>query len=90
MAEHVHLPLGVAVGGGLHAFELAAPRLPVGLGQEHARIEELVEQDRVSREVFGRPLRGPHQLREAREHRRMLGQKREIGAAAAHRLQEPE
>jgi hypothetical protein len=62
---------------------------PQWFGQ-HARIEQLVQQDRMSRQVIRGPLRRTHELRETRQHRRMLGQEREIRAAAAHRLQEPE
>jgi hypothetical protein len=74
----------------LHPRELRTPRLPVGLRQQHAQVEELVEQDGVSRQVVGGPLRRAHQLRETRQHRRMLGQEREIRAAPAHRFEESE
>ena len=90
VAQRVHLPLGVARVAREQARELGAPRAPIGLRQQHARIEQLVEQDRLARQVVGRPLRCAHQLRESRQHRRMLDQEREIGAAPAHRLEELE
>ena len=46
--------------------------LPVGLRQQHARVEQFVEQDRVPGEVVGGPRRTAHQLREPRQQRRML------------------
>ncbi len=74
LAQDVHLLLDVARLDGEQARELVPPRLPVGLREQHARVEQLVEQDRVARQVVGRPLRGAHQLREARQHGRVLGQ----------------
>jgi hypothetical protein len=53
--ERVHLALLVARVLREHARELGAPRAMVGLLHQHARVEQLVEQDRVPRQVVGRP-----------------------------------
>ncbi len=90
MTQDVHLLLDVARLVGEEPRELAAPERPVGFGEQDARVEQLVQQERVARQVIGRPLRGAHQLREPRQDRRMLGQQREVGAAPAHRLEQLE
>ena len=74
----------------MSARELRAPRVPVGRREQHARVEQLVEQQRVPRQVIGRPARRAHQLREARQHGRVLDQQGEIGAAPADRLEQVE
>ena len=91
VAKRVHLPLGdrlrdraaVRASSVRHASQS-------GSRQQHARIEELVEQNRVTREVVGGPARCAHQLRKPRQHRRVLGQQREIGAAPADRFEQVE
>ena len=83
VAQHVHLVLGVAGCAREQARELVAPRVPVRLGQQHARVEQLVEQQRMARQVVGGPRRRAHQVGEARQQRRMLDHQREIRAAPA-------
>jgi hypothetical protein len=90
MAERIHLPFGVAGIGFQHARELGAPGVPIRFRQQHARIEKLVQQDRVARQVVRRPLRRGHQVGEPRQHGRMLDQEREVGAAPVHGLEETE
>ncbi len=88
VAHRVHLPLDIAGVRVDLAFELVAPRRPLGLGQQHARVQQFVEQDRVTREVIGRPRRRTHQVGEPRQQRRVLDDEREIGAAPAHGVEQ--
>ena len=63
MAQHVHLPLGVV----RRIVELAAQARARAASQSGAsysvrRVEQLVEQDRMAREIVGRPRAGAGQL----------------------------
>jgi hypothetical protein len=83
MAQHVHLVLGVVGTLREKPRELDAPLRPVRLGHQHGRVEQLVEQQRMPREVVGRPCRCAHEVGDARQQRRMLDHEREIRAAPA-------
>ena len=88
MAQRVHLQLGVAVLVGEQSRQFAAPRIPVRFGQQHPRVEQLVQQDRMAIEVSRRPGRGAHQLRQPRQHRGVLDQERQVRAAAGDGLEQ--
>ena len=88
--ERVHLALLVARVLREHARELGAPRAMVGLLHQHARVEQFVEQDRVPRQVVGRPGGRAHQPGQPGNQRRMLDDEREIGAAARDGLEQRE
>ena len=88
MSQRVHLAFLVADVMREACGKLAAPGAPVGFREQHARIEQLVEQDRVLHQEVGCPLRCSHQLREPGQQRRMLDHQRQVGAAAADRLQQ--
>ena len=64
--------------------------VPVWLGEQDARVEQLVEEHRAPGQVIGGPGRCAHQLREARQQRRVLVQKRQVRAAAADRFEQSE
>jgi hypothetical protein len=49
--QRVHLVLGIALVIGERAREVRAPDAPVGLGEQDARVEQLVEQDRMRGEL---------------------------------------
>ena len=66
------------------------PSVPVGVGQQHAAFEQFVEQQRTPREIVRRPGARGHQLRETRQHRRMLDEQRQVDAASADRFQQRE
>ena len=72
MAQRVHLPFGIIAVRGKDARQLVAPRLPIGLGEKNARVEQLVKKDGVARQIIGGPARRTHQMREARQQRRMF------------------
>ena len=88
MAERIHFAFGVLIVRRKEARQFVAPRLPIGLGEERACIEKLVQQNRMPRQIIGGPRRRPQQMRETRQQGRMFDEQREIGAAAADRLEQ--
>ncbi len=90
VAQHVHLVLRVFRMGVEQARELRAPRVPIRLGEQHPCVEKLVEQQRMARQVVRCPSRRAHQVREARQQRRMLDHEGQVRAAARDRLQQRE
>ena len=88
MAKRVHLALRIAGMTRQQRRKFASPGIPIGLLEQDARVEELVQQHRMPGEIVRRPGRCARQLGEPRQHGRMLGQQRKVGAAPAHRFEE--
>src|SRR5206468_6466859 len=88
LAQPVHLPLLVALPGGELAPERLSESVPVRPREQGARVEQLVEHDRMPVEILRRPARRAQQLREARERRGVLLEQGEIRGAAADRFHE--
>src|SRR2546427_12370858 len=80
----------VALPGGELAPELPGESAPVRPCEQGARIEQLVEHDRMPVEILRRPARCAEQLREALERGRVLLEQGQIRGAAADRLPELE
>ena len=87
-AQDVHLALGIALVLGEAVGEFFTEAGPVGGDVVEARIEDLVEQDRVLLQVLRRPARRTHQFGDLGQRLRILLQQCEIGAAAADRFEE--
>ena len=85
-ADQVHLAFGIVRQVLQSIANLAAKLVPVGRREQHARIEQFVEHDRVALQVIRRPARFAGDIGDARERLRMLIQKREVRSAAAHRF----
>ena len=86
--QDVHLLLGVSRGGvHLHA-QLAGRGRPVRRGVERARVQQLVEQDRMGSQVLGNPGAGAHHRGEPRQRLRVFLEQREICAAARDALEQ--
>ena len=87
VTQHVHLLFHVAVG----VLEIPAQRSrqsrPVGSQGRCARIEQLIEQDRMLRQVLRGPRARAHQLGDAGERLRVLLEEREVGFAPADGLE---
>ncbi len=88
MAQHVHLMLGIVRPVAKQPRELGPPRVPIGLGEQRARVEQLVEQQRIAGEVVRRPGGRAHDVDEAGQERRMLDHEREVRAAPGDGLEE--
>ena len=69
-------------------FQALRERDPVRRRVSSRGVEQLVEQDRVAREVFGGPARGADHARDAHRAPGVLGEEREVRAAARDRLDE--
>src|SRR5438874_1167182 len=80
MSQRVHLSLCVVAMRGKHPRQLVAPRPPIRLGEERSRVEQLVQQDRMARQIISGPRGRAYQLRETRQKRRMLDKQCEVGA----------
>ena len=83
MPQHVHLPFDVAFDGGEAGAQRRLQRRPIGFGQQSARIEQFIEQDRVLGNVLRHPWAGAHQVGDAIQCMRIFMQQREISLAAA-------
>ena len=88
VSQRVHLPLCVVAMRCKNPRQLVAPCPPIGFGEERPGVEQLVQQDRMARQIIGGPRGRAHQLRQTRQKRRMLDEQREIGAPPAHFLEE--
>jgi hypothetical protein len=87
MAQHIHLLLDVAGGVLELRAQARSERAPVGRRVQRAHVQKLIQQNRMERQIFGRPGTRAHELGHASERLRILLQKREISLAAAHALQ---
>ncbi len=88
LAHHVHLALDVAVVRRHLAAQAGGELAPVGRLGHQARVEQLVEQDGMAREVLRGPARRREQLHHAAERLRLFGEQREVGGAAGDGLEE--
>ena len=72
LAQDVHLALGIALVFGKTVRQFLAEAVPVGGNVVEARIEDLVEEDRVLLQVLGRPARGADEFGDLGERLRIL------------------
>ena len=81
VAEHVHLVLGVVRPLREQSRELGPPRIPTRFGEQRACIEQLVEQQRMLRQVMGGPRGRTHEIGQSRQQGRVLDDERQVGTA---------